>query len=140
MERVIAHPRSMIGSDGLPHDRHPHPRLWGPRSRACSRAYWRERKLFTLEQAVHKMSGLTAAQLPHRRPRSAAGLPSAMADVVRVRLRAHRRHRAFTLYDDPIRTKIVGITAVYVNGVRSYAEGVGSSALARAGRMLARPA
>jgi hypothetical protein len=29
VERVIAHPRTMIGSDGLPHDRHPHPRLWG---------------------------------------------------------------------------------------------------------------
>ncbi len=34
--------RTMVGSDGLPHDAAPHPRLWGP-SRACSattRASW----------------------------------------------------------------------------------------------------
>ncbi|HEU5295971.1 MAG TPA: amidohydrolase family protein, partial [Burkholderiaceae bacterium] len=29
VQRVLSHPRSMIGSDGLPHDKHPHPRLWG---------------------------------------------------------------------------------------------------------------
>ena len=59
VERVIAHPRSMIGSDGLPHDRHPHPRLWGAFPRVLAR-YWRERSLLTLEQAVHKMTGMTA--------------------------------------------------------------------------------
>ena len=59
VERVLAHPLTMIGSDGLPHDRHPHPRLWGAFPRVLAR-YWRERGLFTLEQAVHKMTGLTA--------------------------------------------------------------------------------
>ena len=49
----------MIGTDGLPHDRHPHPRLWGAFPRVFAR-YWRERKLFSLEQAVHKMTGMTA--------------------------------------------------------------------------------
>ena len=29
LDRILAHPLSMIGSDGLPHDRWPHPRLWG---------------------------------------------------------------------------------------------------------------
>ena len=29
VRRVLAHPRTMIGSDGLPHDVRPHPRLWG---------------------------------------------------------------------------------------------------------------
>jgi hypothetical protein len=62
VERVIAHPLTMIGSDGLPHDRHPHPRLWGAFPRVFAR-YWRERKLFTLEQAVHKMTGMTARNL-----------------------------------------------------------------------------
>ena len=52
VERVIAHPRTMIGSDGLPHDRHPHPRLWGAFPRVFAR-YWRERALFSLETAVH---------------------------------------------------------------------------------------
>ena len=31
----MAHPGAMIGSDGIPFDAHPHPRLWGT-SRACS--------------------------------------------------------------------------------------------------------
>jgi len=29
VERILAHPQTMIGSDGLPHDTFPHPRLWG---------------------------------------------------------------------------------------------------------------
>jgi hypothetical protein len=29
VRRVLAYERTMIGSDGLPHDIHPHPRLWG---------------------------------------------------------------------------------------------------------------
>ena len=29
VRRVLAYPHTMIGSDGLPHDEHPHPRLWG---------------------------------------------------------------------------------------------------------------
>ncbi len=133
VERVIAHPLTMIGSDGLPHDRHPHPRLWGAFPRVFAR-YWRERKLFTLEQAVHKMTGLTARNF--RIAERGLLRPGAMADVV---VFDPERIADTATYDDPIRTS-VGITAVYVNGVRSYAEGVGSSALARAGRMLARPA
>jgi len=27
MHRILAHPESMIGSDGIPYDPHPHPRL-----------------------------------------------------------------------------------------------------------------
>jgi N-acyl-D-amino-acid deacylase len=29
VQRVLRYPATMIGSDGLPHDQHPHPRLWG---------------------------------------------------------------------------------------------------------------
>ena len=47
VEKIIAHPLAMIGSDGLPHDRHPHPRLWGTFPRVLAR-YCRERKLFRL--------------------------------------------------------------------------------------------
>ncbi|TMH07766.1 MAG: D-aminoacylase, partial [Betaproteobacteria bacterium] len=61
VERVVSHRLTMIGSDGLPHDRHPHPRLWGAFPRVLAR-YWRERGLLTLPQAVHKMTGLSAAQ------------------------------------------------------------------------------
>ncbi|MFN9255235.1 MAG: amidohydrolase family protein, partial [Gemmatimonas sp.] len=46
-------------SDGLPGEGPQHPRLWGTFPRVLGH-YARERGLFTLEQAVHKMTGLTA--------------------------------------------------------------------------------
>ncbi|MAH85155.1 MAG: hypothetical protein CBB68_12985 [Rhodospirillaceae bacterium TMED8] len=59
LERILAHPLCMIGSDGLPGDSHPHPRLWGTFPRILGR-YVRERKIIDLATAVHKMTGLTA--------------------------------------------------------------------------------
>lgn len=131
VERVIAHPLTMIGSDGLPHDRHPHPRLWGAFPRVLAR-YWRERGLFTLEQAVHKMTGLTARNfhIPDR------GLlkPGAMADVV---VFDPERIADTATYDHPISASL-GVTAVFVNGKRAYAGGGGPVVLSRAGLMLSR--
>lgn len=59
VERILAWPATMIGSDGLPHDDVPHPRLWGTFPRVLGR-YVRERGLMPLEQAVHRMTGLPA--------------------------------------------------------------------------------
>jgi N-acyl-D-amino-acid deacylase len=59
VRRILAYPPTMIGSDGLPHDTHPHPRLWGTFPRVLGH-YCRDEKLFSLEQAVHKMTGLSA--------------------------------------------------------------------------------
>lgn len=59
LDRILAHPLSMIGSDGLPHDQWPHPRLWGCFPRVLGH-YVRERGVLSLEAAVHKMSGLPA--------------------------------------------------------------------------------
>jgi N-acyl-D-amino-acid deacylase len=56
---AMAHPAAMIGSDGIPFDTHPHPRLWGTFPRVLGH-YSRELKLFPLEAAVHKMTGLSA--------------------------------------------------------------------------------
>ncbi len=61
VRRVLAFAHSMIGSDGLPHDVHPHPRLWGTFPRVLGH-YCREIGLFDLETAVHKMTGLSAAR------------------------------------------------------------------------------
>ncbi|MFM9269783.1 N-acyl-D-amino-acid deacylase family protein [Halomonas elongata] len=61
MRRVLAHPLSMIGSDGLPNDPHPHPRLWGAFPRVLAR-YSRDLGLMPLAEAVRKMTGLSAAQ------------------------------------------------------------------------------
>jgi len=61
VQRVLAFEHSMIGSDGLPHDSHPHPRLWGTFPRVLGH-YSRELGLFGLEEAVRKMTGLSAAR------------------------------------------------------------------------------
>jgi len=49
----------MIGSDGLPHDVHPHPRLWGTFPRVLGH-YSRDCGLFSLEEAVRRMTSLPA--------------------------------------------------------------------------------
>lgn len=59
VRRVLAWPETMIGSDGIPQDEFPHPRLWGTFPRVLG-YYSREVRLFTLEQAVRKMTALPA--------------------------------------------------------------------------------
>jgi N-acyl-D-amino-acid deacylase len=67
VRRILAYPHAMIGSDGLPHDLKPHPRLWGTFPRVLGH-YVREVGLFSLEEAVRKMTSLPATQfgLPNR--------------------------------------------------------------------------
>jgi len=60
LQRIMAHPAAMIGSDGIASMQTPHPRLWGTFPRVLGH-YVREKKLFELETAVHKMTGLTAS-------------------------------------------------------------------------------
>src|SRR5206468_5167084 len=50
VQSAMAHPGAMIGSDGIPFDAHPHPRLWGTFPRVLGH-YSRELKLFPLEDA-----------------------------------------------------------------------------------------
>jgi N-acyl-D-aspartate/D-glutamate deacylase len=59
MRRILAHPATMIGSDGLPLDPRPHPRLWGTFPRVLGR-YCRDENLFPLPAAIHKMTGMPA--------------------------------------------------------------------------------
>lgn len=59
VRRVLMHPRAMVGSDGIPGTDAPHPRLWGTFPRVLG-YYAREQGLFSLEIAVHKMTGHTA--------------------------------------------------------------------------------
>jgi N-acyl-D-amino-acid deacylase len=60
VQRVIKFPHSMVASDGLPNDAHPHPRLWGTFPRVLGH-YSRDLGLITLEDAVHRMTGLPAS-------------------------------------------------------------------------------
>ena len=65
VERIMRHPLTAIGSDGSlsqPGEGHPHPRAYGTFVRVLGR-YVRERRVLTLEDAVRKMTGLTAERL-----------------------------------------------------------------------------
>jgi len=129
--RILSHPLSMIGSDGLAHDAHPHPRLWGTFPRVLGR-YVRQRNLLTLEVAVHKMTGLAAARFGlHRRGRIAPGFHADLvtfdADTVRDR----------ATYQDP-HAPPEGVKAVYVNGEAACEDGRMTGS--RAGRVLRRHA
>jgi N-acyl-D-amino-acid deacylase len=59
VSRILSWPETMIGSDGIPQDSFPHPRLWGTFPRVLGH-YVRETGLLTLESAVQKMTSLPA--------------------------------------------------------------------------------
>jgi len=61
IQRIMCSPGAMIGSDGLPEDQHPHPRLWGTFPRVLGR-YVRDLNIMSLEDGVHRMTGLSARQ------------------------------------------------------------------------------
>ena len=66
VQRIMAHPQSMIASDGrlarFGDASSPHPRAYGTFPRVLGR-YARDLRLFPLETAVHKMTGMPAARL-----------------------------------------------------------------------------
>ena len=127
VQRVLRHPATMIGSDGLPHDVHPHPRLWGTFPRVLGH-YSRDLGLFPLEIAVHKMTALSARQFKlagrgELRPGAFADVTLFDADTV----------IDVATFEHPIATAH-GIRCVIVNGEVAYA--AGAAAPTRAGRFL----
>ncbi|WP_158780435.1 amidohydrolase family protein [Pantoea sp. BAV 3049] len=129
VRRVLRYPVSMIGSDGLPNDPMPHPRLWGAFPRVLGH-YCRDEQLFPLATAVHKMTGLSAARFNL----SQRGLVKVgyYADLVMFDPQTIRDVATFTAPQQPA----AGIDAVMVNGVMSYS---GERKITgRAGRFLRR--
>jgi len=113
VQRIMAFPDTMIGSDGLPHDTHPHPRLWGTFPRVLGH-YSRDLGLFPIETAVWKMTGLTANRFGLKdrgviQNNAFADLvvfdPSTVADAA--------------TFDAPMEHS-KGIHHVYVNGVKVW--------------------
>jgi len=130
VRRILAHRLSMVGSDGLPHDAFPHPRLWGTFPRVLGH-YARDLGLFSLETAVHKMTGHTAAVFGM----TDRGVirPGAFADLV---LFDPATVRDAADFQHPTRPA-EGILETWVNGQSAYAGGQGATA-ARAGRLVTR--
>lgn len=107
--RFIRLPFAVIGSDGSPNEGKPHPRVYGTFPRVVRR-FVRELKALSLPEAIHKMSGLTAARLGLGDfGRIAAG---ARADAV---LFDPARFADTATFDDP-RRHPVGVRAVLVAG------------------------
>lgn len=129
VQRILAHPLSMVGSDGLPEDPFPHPRLWGAFPRVLGH-FSRDLGLFPLHTAVHKMTGLSAARFGlSQRGEIREGY---WADLV---LFDPLRVRDVADFKDPQRAA-EGIDGVWINGVLSYRDGQANGQ--RAGRFLLR--
>ncbi|MGH6924487.1 MAG: N-acyl-D-amino-acid deacylase family protein [Propylenella sp.] len=127
VRRVLRFPLTMIGSDGLPHDDHPHPRLWGTFPRVLGH-YSRELGLFPLETAIHKMTGLSAKtfRLVGRGILAEGNFADLVVfDPETVIDRA--------TYDEPKQLS-AGIERVFVNGILAYE--AGSTNVRRAGRLV----
>jgi N-acyl-D-amino-acid deacylase len=129
VRRVIKYPHAMIGSDGLPWDKHPHPRLWGTFPRVLGH-YARDIGLIPLEDAVHRMTGLPAQQFGlEGRGRIE---PGAFADLVLFDPDTIKDAATFEKPEAPAE----GIAQVWVNGQTVWRDGAHTGA--RPGRPIRR--
>jgi dihydroorotase/N-acyl-D-amino-acid deacylase len=132
VKRIMAHPQTMIASDGRLNrlgDAVPHPRAYGTFPRVLGK-YVREDKVLTLEQAVAKMAGMPAKRLgldDHGCLRDGC-----VADVT---IFSAERVRDVGTFTDPHHYP-EGISFVIVNGVPVIDNGTFTSA--RPGKVLRR--
>jgi N-acyl-D-amino-acid deacylase len=133
VRRIMAHPQTMIASDGRltdPGEGVPHPRAYGTFPRVLGE-YVRTQRVLMLETAVHKMTGMPAARLglTGRRGCLAAGCA---ADVVIFDAVTVGSPATFTQPHQ----YATGIPYVFVNGV-AMVDG-GRVTTARPGRVVRR--
>jgi N-acyl-D-amino-acid deacylase len=132
VKRIMRHPMVMIGSDGrlsTPGEGHPHPRGYGTFPRVLGH-YVRDEHVLTLEQGVHKMTGMPAARLglgDRGVLRTGAAADVVVFDADRIADRA--------TFENP-HQYAVGIDYVFVNGVPAVDGGRYMDT--RAGRVLRR--
>jgi N-acyl-D-amino-acid deacylase len=122
VRRVMAHPVTMVGSDGVPAvGGKPHPRLWNCFARVLGH-YVREERVLDLATAIHKMTGLPARKF-HLQDRGEIRA-GAFADMV---LFDPALIADVGTYADPCRPP-AGITSVIVNGVEVARDGAPTGA------------
>lgn len=129
VRRILSYPHTMIGSDGLPHDTHPHPRLWGSFPRVLGH-YARELGLFSMEEAIRRMTSLPAERFGltgRGRLKQNYAADLVLFDPHTVKDRA--------TFENPKQVS-AGIVAVWVNGKAVWR--ADKSTGARAGRALRR--
>ncbi|MFO8059648.1 MAG: D-aminoacylase [Bacillota bacterium] len=127
---VMRHPAQVVGSDALPHRGKPHPRSYGTFPRVLGK-YCREEGVFTLEEAVRKMTGQSAEILGLKdRGILARGK---RADIT---VFDPRTVRDGATYEEPQR-KPAGIPWVLVNGKCVVRDGQFTNE--SAGRLIRRP-
>ncbi|MCF6434798.1 D-aminoacylase [Pseudoalteromonas sp. MMG022] len=134
VQDIVSHQHTMIGSDGLPCDPHPHPRLWGTFARVLGR-YVRELNSLDLSLAIHKMTALSS-QTFGLKNRGAIKV-GYFADLVLFDANTVSDQATYSQPHKPAR----GIKHVWVNGRTSFKEGddqVSIQRRYRAGRFLAR--
>jgi N-acyl-D-amino-acid deacylase len=129
VRRILSWPGTMIGSDGIPAEVHPHPRLWGAFPRVLGR-YSRELGLFSLEEAVRRMTSLPAKRFGLR----GRGIVSVGAYADLVVLDAGRVRDQAT-FETPA-LPAIGIELVLVNGQAVWQQGQRTGR--RPGRVLRR--
>ncbi|MCC7417854.1 MAG: D-aminoacylase [Acidobacteria bacterium] len=132
--RIMQHPATMIGSDGevpIFGRANPHPRSYGTFARVLG-VYVREKHALRLEEAVRKMSSLTAQRIglydrgvlrPGMKADIAVFDPATVADTA--------------TFEKP-HSYAVGVSTVVVNGVVAFENG--KMTAARPGRVLYGPA
>lgn len=127
VRRVLQFPLTMVGSDGLPHDVRPHPRLWGTFPRVLGH-YARDVGLFGLAEALRRMTSLPAARFGL----SGRGVlrEGAWADMV---LFDPATIADVADFAHPTRAS-AGIRSVWVNGVEACRDGATTGD--RGGRVL----
>ncbi|NAX22004.1 N-acyl-D-amino-acid deacylase family protein [Vibrio sp. V39_P1S14PM300] len=116
VKRVLKYKLTMVGSDGLPNDPHPHPRLWGTFPKILGH-YCREERLFSLAEAIYKMTGMSATRY-QLKDRGVIKV-GAYADLV---LFNPNTIQDTATFENPI-SVAQGIESVFVNGELSYSKG-----------------
>ena len=133
LARILAFPGAMIGSDGLPHDVFPHPRLWGTFPRVLGR-YARDEGLIGARgrSTPDDRQAGRGVRAPRARGAARGGVRRFSWSSTRTRF------TDTATFEDPARPA-AGVRAVFVNGREVWAEGAAvPSAGAAPGRLLRR--